>query len=74
VKELQIRAVQAFGSHSFFAGQIVHEEKLSNELAFGSIHGFYQSWRLKHGRGAGLEASLALDALNKQGRCNPLPE
>jgi flavin reductase (DIM6/NTAB) family NADH-FMN oxidoreductase RutF len=72
VREVEIKAVRVFGSHSFFAGQIVHEEKLSNDLAFGSIHGFYQSWRLKHGRGAELESSLALDALNKQGRRNPL--
>jgi len=72
VKEVEIEAVRVFGSHSFFAGRIVHEEKLSGGLAFGSIHGFYQSWRLKQCSGEGLEASLALDAVNKQGRYHPL--
>jgi hypothetical protein len=72
IKEVEIKAVRVVGSHSFFAGRIVREEKLSSGLAFGSIHGFYQSWRLKRCGGEGLEVSLALDAINKQGRYHPL--
>jgi len=72
IKEVEIKAVRVVGSHSFFAGRIVHDEELSDGLAFGSIHGFYQSWRLKRSGGEGREASLALDAFNKQGRCHPL--
>jgi hypothetical protein len=72
VKELEIKTVRVVGSHSFFAGRIVHDEQLSGGLAFGSIHGFYQSWRLERSRGEGLEASLALDAVSKQGRYHPL--
>jgi hypothetical protein len=70
VKELEIELVRAIGSHSFFVARLVHDQKFSEGLGFCSIHGFYQSWRLKklNQRTREREVSLAGDALNKRER------
>ncbi len=70
VKELNIEEVRTVGSHRFFLAKIIRDETLSEAPVFCSIHGFYQSWRLKQiqERKKELEASLASDALNKRGR------
>jgi flavin reductase (DIM6/NTAB) family NADH-FMN oxidoreductase RutF len=70
VRELKIEAISKIGSHRFFLAKVIRDETLSEAPAFCSIHGFYQSWRLKqiHERRKELEASLAADALSKLGR------
>jgi len=68
VREVEIKTVRAIGSHSFFLGRTVHDEKWSDSLAFCSIHGFYQSWRLKKCTEQELKTSLAVDAHSKRGR------
>lgn len=72
VREMEIQSVRGIGSHSLYAGRIVQQETWSEGPAFGSIHGFYQSWRLKKCDEAELESSLAVDALSKRGRYEPL--
>jgi hypothetical protein len=72
VREMELRTVHRVGSHSFFLGRIVRDEKSSDGLAFYSIHGFYQAWRLKRCDEEERQAALALDALSKQGRYVPL--
>jgi flavin reductase (DIM6/NTAB) family NADH-FMN oxidoreductase RutF len=70
VKELEIWNSIAVGSHRFFIGRILAEETHTNELAFCSIHGFYQSWRLKkfEQRDRELARSLAADTFHKRER------
>jgi hypothetical protein len=68
VREMEIKTVRKVGSHRFFLGRIVRDEKTSDGLVFGSIHGFYQYWRLKRSSKEERRASLAVDALSKQGR------
>ncbi|MBB5315566.1 PNPOx family protein [Tunturibacter empetritectus] len=70
VKELEIWNSIAVGSHRFFIGQILEEETYTNELTFCSIHGFYQSWRLKkfEQRDRELARSLAADTFHKRER------
>jgi hypothetical protein len=68
VREGEIKTVRAVGSHNFFLARIVHDEKWSDGLAFCSVHGFYQSWRLKKCSQEELKTSLAVDAYSKRGR------
>jgi flavin reductase (DIM6/NTAB) family NADH-FMN oxidoreductase RutF len=70
VRELDIEEVSKIGSHRFFLAKMIRDEVLSEASAFCSIHGFYQSWRLRQiqERKKELEASLAVDALSKRGR------
>jgi hypothetical protein len=68
VREMEIETVLAIGSHTFFLARVVRDEKYSDDLAFCSIHGFYQSWRLDRCSEEELEAALAVDALSKRGR------
>jgi flavin reductase (DIM6/NTAB) family NADH-FMN oxidoreductase RutF len=66
VREMEIRKVKSVGSHTFFVAQIIRDETFSRGLELCVVHGFYQAWRLKGSR-AGLQVSLAADALNKRG-------
>jgi hypothetical protein len=70
VRELKIEEISKVGSHRFFLAKVIRDETLSEAPAFCSIHGFYQSWRLKQiqERRKELETSLAIDALSKLGR------
>ena len=68
VREVEIKAVRAVGSHNFFLARTVHDEKWSDSLAFCSIHGFYQSWRLNKCSEEERKTSLAVDAYSKRGR------
>jgi flavin reductase (DIM6/NTAB) family NADH-FMN oxidoreductase RutF len=70
VKELEIKTSIAVGSHRFFIAQVIQEHTYSEEPAFCSIHGFYQSWRisqLEHHKQE-LARSLAGDAFHKRER------
>jgi hypothetical protein len=70
VRELDICEVHTIGSHRFFLARTSRDQVLSEAPAFSSIHGFYQSWRLRQieERKKELKTSLAGDALNKRGR------
>jgi hypothetical protein len=70
VKELKIDEVRTIGSHRFFLAKTIRDEVLSEAPVFCSIHGFYQSWRLRQiqDRKKELKTSLADDALNKRER------
>lgn len=72
VREMELETVRTIGSHAFFLGRIVSDERYFDGAAFSSIHGFYQSWRLKQAGAEEAEAVLAVDALSKQGRYVPL--
>lgn len=72
VREMEVETVRAIGSHAFFLGRIVSDEKYSGGPAFSSIHGFYQSWRLAQASEEEREAAMAMDARSKQGRYVPL--
>jgi flavin reductase (DIM6/NTAB) family NADH-FMN oxidoreductase RutF len=75
VRELTINEVHTIGSHRFFLARTVRDDIFSEAPAFCSIHGFYQSWRLRqiNERKKELEASLAGDALNKRERYRSEP-
>lgn len=70
VKEIKIWDSIAVGSHRFFIGQILEEVTHTDELAFYSIHGFYQAWRLKKNerRDCELVRSVTADAYHKRER------
>src|SRR5215469_686753 len=72
IRELEIKEARAVGSHTFFLARIVHDEKCSEGLAFCSIHGFYQSWRLNKCSEEELKTAMAQDAYSKRGRYVPL--
>jgi hypothetical protein len=74
VREMEIQSVRTLGSHRFFLARTVREEKWSEGLAFCSIHGFYESWRLKGCSEQERRDSLAGDAFSKRGRYVPLSE
>lgn len=75
VRELAIEDISEIGSHRFFLAKMIRDEVLSEAPALSSIHGFYQSWRLRQipERKKELEVSLAVDALSKRGRHQPSP-
>jgi flavin reductase (DIM6/NTAB) family NADH-FMN oxidoreductase RutF len=70
VREVEIKSVRAIGSHQFFIARIIREDKFFDGSEFCSIHGFYQSWRLRKLKEGDeeLKISLAADAFNKRGR------
>jgi hypothetical protein len=70
VRELKIDEVRTIGSHRLFLAKTIRDEVISDAPAFCSIHGFYQSWRLRQSQECKKElvASLAGDVLNKRGR------
>jgi flavin reductase (DIM6/NTAB) family NADH-FMN oxidoreductase RutF len=45
VREVEIRAARDLGSHTFFVGKVVREEKCAEAPAFFMIHGMYQRVR-----------------------------
>jgi hypothetical protein len=69
-KELEIKTSLPIGSHRFFVAQIIDEESFRDDLAFCSIHGFFQHWRLQdlRDRDRELARSLARDAVHKRER------
>lgn len=72
VREVEIKEVRGVGSHTFFLGRIVHDEKCADGLAFCSIHGFYQDWRMKRYSDEERKTALAEDAYSKRGRYIPM--
>lgn len=72
IREMEIKEARAVGSHTFFLAKIVRDEKCSDGLAFCSIHGFYQDWRMKRASEEELQAAIAEDAYSKRGRYVPM--
>ena len=66
VREMEVEAVQKLGSHIFFVGRVVTDERFSYGIEWCIIHGHYQAWRLKS-RPSEIESSFAEDARVKRG-------
>lgn len=49
VREMEIESVHKVGSHSLFVAQTMSDERRAGGPEFSVVHGFYQSWRLRHG-------------------------
>jgi flavin reductase (DIM6/NTAB) family NADH-FMN oxidoreductase RutF len=60
VREMEIESVHSVGSHSLFVARTISDERLTNGPEFSVVHGFYQSWRLRHGLDT--PSSVARDA------------
>jgi flavin reductase (DIM6/NTAB) family NADH-FMN oxidoreductase RutF len=48
VREMEIEFHQRLGSHTFFIGRVVQDERISDSLEFFYVHGIYQAWRLRN--------------------------
>jgi flavin reductase (DIM6/NTAB) family NADH-FMN oxidoreductase RutF len=66
VQEMEVEAAQKLGSHIFFVGRVVSDERFSYGIEWCIIHGHYQVWRLKSRPGE-IESSIAEDARVKRG-------
>jgi hypothetical protein len=68
VRELTVVTSRAIGTHRFFIAKVVEDQKISDGLAFCSIHGFYRYSRLKHltNRNFVLAGLRARDAFHKR--------
>jgi flavin reductase (DIM6/NTAB) family NADH-FMN oxidoreductase RutF len=60
VREMEIESVHRVGSHSLFVARTISDERLTYGPEFSVVHGFYQSWRLRHGLDT--PSSIARDA------------
>jgi flavin reductase (DIM6/NTAB) family NADH-FMN oxidoreductase RutF len=49
VRELEIQIVRQLGSHTFFVGRVLGEQRDADGPAFCMIHGLYEAWRQKNG-------------------------
>jgi flavin reductase (DIM6/NTAB) family NADH-FMN oxidoreductase RutF len=49
VREMEIESVHRIGSHSLFVARTMSDERRAGGPEFSVVHGFYQSWRLRHG-------------------------
>jgi len=45
---MEIESATRLGSHTFFIGRLVHDERRATEPEFFYVHGIYQAWRLTH--------------------------
>jgi hypothetical protein len=66
IREMEVEMMRKLGSHLFFVGRIVRDERLAEGLEWCVIHGHYQTWRLKSRPGE-IESSIAEDARVKRG-------
>ena len=46
VREMEIESATRLGSHTFFIGRMVHDERVATEPEFFYVHGIYQAWRI----------------------------
>jgi flavin reductase (DIM6/NTAB) family NADH-FMN oxidoreductase RutF len=60
VREMEIESVHRVGSHSLFVARTISDERRAGGPEFSVVHGFYQSWRLRHGLDS--SSSIARDA------------
>jgi flavin reductase (DIM6/NTAB) family NADH-FMN oxidoreductase RutF len=66
VREMEVEVARKLGSHIFFVGRVVRDERFSEGTEWCVIHGHYQVWRLKS-RPSEIESSIAEDARVKRG-------
>ena len=66
VREMEVELARPLGSHVFFVGRVVGDERFSEGVEWGVIHGHYQALRLKSRPGE-IESSIAEDARVKRG-------
>ena len=66
VREMKVENARKLGSHIFFVGRVVRDERFSDGMEWCVIHGNYQAWRLKS-RPSEIESSIAEDARVKRG-------
>jgi hypothetical protein len=66
VREIEVELARPLGSHIFFVGRVVGDERFSDGVEWCVIHGHYQAWRLKSRPGE-IESSIAEDARVKRG-------
>jgi flavin reductase (DIM6/NTAB) family NADH-FMN oxidoreductase RutF len=66
VREMEVELARTLGSHIFFVGRVVAEERFSEGVEWCVTHGHYQTWRLKSRPGE-IESSIAEDARVKLG-------
>jgi flavin reductase (DIM6/NTAB) family NADH-FMN oxidoreductase RutF len=66
VREMEVEVARKLGSHIFFVGRVVGDERFSEGMEWCVIHGHYQVWRLKS-RSNEIEYSIAEDARVKRG-------
>lgn len=65
VREMEIESVHRVGSHSLFVARTMSDERRAGGPEFSVVHGFYQSWRLRHGLDS--SSSIARDAQIRAG-------
>jgi len=66
VREIEVEVMQKLGTHNFFVGRVVRDERFANDMEWCVIHGHYQTWRLKS-RPNEIESSIMEDARVKRG-------
>ena len=66
VREMEVENACKLGSHIFFVGRVVGDQRFSDGVEWCVIHGNYQAWRLKS-RPSEIESSIAEDARVKRG-------
>lgn len=66
VREIEVEAMQKFGSHNFFIGRVVKDERSTQNTEWCVVQGHYQTWRLKT-RPNEVESSMAEDSRIKSG-------
>ena len=47
VREMEVENARKLGSHIFFVGRVVRDERFSDGMEWCVVHGNYQAWRLK---------------------------
>jgi hypothetical protein len=66
VREIEVELARKLGSHIFFVGRVVGEERFAEGEEWCVVHGHYQAWRLKSRPGE-IASSIAEDARVKRG-------
>jgi flavin reductase (DIM6/NTAB) family NADH-FMN oxidoreductase RutF len=66
VREMEVESTRVLGSHTFFVGRVVGDERFAEGEEWCVIHGHYQAWRLRS-RPSEIESSIAEDARVKRG-------
>jgi hypothetical protein len=66
VREIEVEATKKLGTHNFFVGRVVRDERFAKDAEWCVIHGHYQTWRLKS-RPNEIESSMMEDARVKHG-------
>jgi len=66
VREMEVEVERKLGTHIFFLGRVIADQRFSDGVEWYVIHGHYQAWRLKS-RPEEIQSSFAEDARVKRG-------